>query len=738
MIISEEHKKELSREYFERKGTNSKTELEKMVDGIISSNFGDIPDRDEYYSVATEAFLQAVERYDGKQPFRGFLYVVVKNKVMSRLTSNNGATRSVGEIREKVNKDGKIVKQRVAVPNLSLDAKIGDNDTTIADMVASNSEIDDEFLGEGYQKYLDSLPDTQRELILMLADGYTAAEIQQRLRLSPKIYASELAAARSYHHTKWIIKENSISHKKKGGSMSETAQTSKQVVMTVTSYVDSVHNGDWCLEFSGQRLSGQWSNPQKGTLIETMLQGYQIPALVVCEQKMKDGFAVNWIIDGMQRTSVLDEFLADGFAVARNIERPIISYQIRKKDEKGRVLLENGIPVFETAEFDIRNKKFSAFPEELQKKIKDYPLTFEMYLGCTAEDVEYHIRRYNGGKPMNQNQKGQTHLGQEFAFLVNEVLKRPFFKNGYDDMITDQPERQICAELVREKLLKCLDKEIPHGTAVEITRFSEREDGVVEKEIGELADRMDAVLSDATREEVTRQTDSFIFFAAFKRFTEFGLPDSRFEDFMSAFVNGLKEKPVNGESYFVRDSAKNRATRNKRIVLGKIRQIFSLMNEFFGREDEVPAGVENGQELEEEDRPVSREVDPELDSYVTSFEALKVLPEGTSRSKAERSAIQVALAVAGSEEPSDDSLAGELTVVDYENALLYTELCRDEWLAGNPVSPSSLPAMVAAYRAVVDNGKDPKEQKEAVEKTDLTGDYWTDYEALTSEGKRTA
>ena len=49
-----------------------------------------------------------------------------------------------------------------------------------------------------------------------------------------------------------------------------------------------------------------------------------------------------------------------------------------------------------------------------------------------------------------------------------------------DDMITDQPERQICAELLREKLLKCLDKEIPHGTAVEITRFSEREDGVVE------------------------------------------------------------------------------------------------------------------------------------------------------------------------------------------------------------------------------------------------------------------
>ena len=51
-----------------------------------------------------------------------------------------------------------------------------------------------------------------------------------------------------------------------------------------------------------------------------------------------------------------------------------------------------------------------------------------------------------------------------------------------DDMITDQPERQICAELVREKLLRSLEKEIPHGTAVEITKFSERENGILDIE----------------------------------------------------------------------------------------------------------------------------------------------------------------------------------------------------------------------------------------------------------------
>ena len=51
-----------------------------------------------------------------------------------------------------------------------------------------------------------------------------------------------------------------------------------------------------------------------------------------------------------------------------------------------------------------------------------------------------------------------------------------------EDMTSDQPERQMMAEILREKLLLCLDKEIPHGTAVEIVRFAERDDEVVEVE----------------------------------------------------------------------------------------------------------------------------------------------------------------------------------------------------------------------------------------------------------------
>ena len=48
------------------------------------------------------------------------------------------------------------------------------------------------------------------------------------------------------------------------------------------------------------------------------------------------------------------------------------------------------------------------------------------------------------------------------------------------DVVTDQPEKQVCAEIVREKILYSLEKEIPHGTAVEVTKFSERDSGIID------------------------------------------------------------------------------------------------------------------------------------------------------------------------------------------------------------------------------------------------------------------
>ena len=49
-----------------------------------------------------------------------------------------------------------------------------------------------------------------------------------------------------------------------------------------------------------------------------------------------------------------------------------------------------------------------------------------------------------------------------------------------EDMVSDQPERQLAAEIVREKMLRLLDREVTHGVAVGVERWNEREDGLIE------------------------------------------------------------------------------------------------------------------------------------------------------------------------------------------------------------------------------------------------------------------
>ena len=75
--------------------------------------------------------------------------------------------------------------------------------------------------------------------------------------------------------------------------------------------------------------------------------------------------------------------------------------------------------------------------------------------------------------------------GDGLDMLMDELEKfaEPGPQLFPDDMISDMPEKQICAELVREKLLLCLDKEIPHGTAVEVTKFSERDNGIIDMDV---------------------------------------------------------------------------------------------------------------------------------------------------------------------------------------------------------------------------------------------------------------
>ena len=83
-------------------------------------------------------------------------------------------------------------------------------------------------------------------------------------------------------------------------------------------------------------------------------------------------------------------------------------------------------------------------------------------------------------------------LKEKNTALLTELLFRylPYGPQFYDeDTVTDQPMRQIAAELIREKALRLLDDEIPHGIAVTIEKMKERKGGLIDIEASIVCER---------------------------------------------------------------------------------------------------------------------------------------------------------------------------------------------------------------------------------------------------------
>ena len=72
--------------------------------------------------------------------------------------------------------------------------------------------------------------------------------------------------------------------------------------------------------------------------------------------------------------------------------------------------------------------------------------------------------------------------GQNIDDVIDSIFKYlPYGPQFYDeDTITDQPERAICAEIIREKALHALNDEVPHGIAVAIDQMKTRKGGIVD------------------------------------------------------------------------------------------------------------------------------------------------------------------------------------------------------------------------------------------------------------------
>ena len=151
-----------------------------------------------------------------------------------------------------------------------------------------------------------------------------------------------------------------------------------------------------------------------------------------------DEFMVSVARDSMNETDVL-LFVVDASRTIRDTEREI-----------AKNIGKTGLP-----SILVMNKIDNIQKEDLLPMIADYS----------------NMHEFEAIVPISAK------TGDGVEILINNI--KEYLEEGpqfYDeDMVTDQPEKQIAAEIIREKMLWLLQKEVPHGVAIEITKMREKE-----------------------------------------------------------------------------------------------------------------------------------------------------------------------------------------------------------------------------------------------------------------------
>lgn len=169
---------------------------------------------------------------------------------------------------------------------------------------------------------------------------------------------------------------------------------------TVSNLLYNLKKGKISLEHPLQRQTGQWKRQAQSELIDSLLREYIVPPLCFHVDE------VTYDIDGVQRLSIIDDYMKNRFALSKHLKPIIIDEQ----------------------EYIIAGKKYEQLEEELKEQLKAAQIHVYEILDATMEDIYENFRRLNNGKPLNKAQKLAVCMDVEINEAIHKIMAHPFLK----------------------------------------------------------------------------------------------------------------------------------------------------------------------------------------------------------------------------------------------------------------------------------------------------------------------
>ena len=378
----------------------------------------------------------------------------------------------------------------------------------------------------------------------------------------------------------------------------------RKQVYTMEQYTKNVSEGYITNDADTQR-NPAWK-PIVDGLAVTILTDEYIPPIILAEEESGQIH----IVDGGSRTAAFKMIRFGNHKIKSSVENPIIPYKKLVKDENGKTKFEN-------AEFDIRNKTFEQFPKELQKKFDEYQIDTVIHENCDKEKIAMYMVRYNTRKNFTANQKQFLYV-PKFAEQIRDITNRKFFLNKCD-IKDSEKEGGILERIAYESVMitNFIDKwnKTSNKNPLYINENATDEQF---KKLNDNIARLENIVTDNTK-LLFNARDSFIWFALFDKFTQTGLDDVEFGKFLNVFVDGLRNKAVDGQLFDRVDDTGS--TKDKANIIAKLHILETLMNEFLHIEETENVTTESFV-AEMVDMPVDT-VKEEMDFYEETLDGLE-------------------------------------------------------------------------------------------------------------------